>query len=209
MVKSINIEEMLERECSDLARTGEDFRRHEIVMDTNAFKYRWVETDFRYMVSSGIFNELERYSKVFPEEAIRDLGILLNPGIITKMVSAKDEKEIIESARLYAKSKLTLNRSKGPRKKNRENGDIGWADVQQISYAMQRARNREKTIIISDDGDILGTVKYLRKRHEYMRKNVRAISVRRYLERSNEDFLRGHEGYFRRALVGEIASQYK
>ena len=58
---------------SNIARAGEDFRGYEIVIDTNAFKYRWDGGEYRYVVSHGIFNELKNNPGEFPVQLSRQV----------------------------------------------------------------------------------------------------------------------------------------
>ena len=73
-------------------------------------------------------------------------------------------------------------------------GDIGMVDTELMSYAMGRANNGLRTLIISDDGDILGTMKHLRTQLSSMKENAFAVSVNRYLQRRHADELRGLKG---------------
>ncbi len=184
---------MFERECPGLVRTSKDLR---VLLDTNAFRYRLNGNGLKFAVSSGVFKELGRYPDVFPDEVVRDLGILLNPDVINEMISVEDELCI---ERAVAKSLKSAYR---------RNKKIGWVDVQQIGYAMERAKRGENTVLVSNDGDILGTTSVLRRREKYIREHVAAVSVQRYLERKHEAYLIGKAGHSRRELIREIEGQY-
>ena len=187
--------ELMERECPKLAGSlGENVK---IVFDTNIFKYRIENVKYKTAVSSGIFEELGRYPDVFPDEAVRDMGLLLNPYIIKEMISIEDE--------------LLIERAiaRNPKAEYRKNSGIGWVDEQQIGYAMKRAREEKKTILFTNDRDILGTVYSLSEDLNYVRENVYCLSVHLHLKSKYADLLKGHEKFFAQALFKEIDSLYK
>lgn len=209
MAKSICIEEMLRRECSDLARAGVDFGSIKIILDASAFKYDLEHQGLNFAYGKIVENQIKRRADIFPVYSIRRMLEMLKPEKFSGMASSSDEMEITLAATEYENGECRKPYHQSEMKRNRLVGDIGWADVQQISYAMRRARKGYKSIIISDDGDILGTVKQLRRKNQYINDNVRAISVRKYLEGVNKEFLRRHKGHYRRALFEEILLQHR
>ena len=197
MKKNISLKEMVQAECG--ASCICDTRTTPLIFDTNALKYRYAlneDSDYKVVLTCGVLYEVKKNKSLFKPDVLRQIYSMLNPQIITPFVSEEDEYLIGKSA------------SNTP-KRLEKGGDIGWVDTAQIGYAMERSRNNLSTILISNDGDILSTVKNLRRILEYMKDKVSCVSVQRYLERKYFSQLDGLERPFKRALFTEIDSQYK
>ena len=166
-----------------------------VLLDTNAFKYQFDPNPYKIVITSSIIAELGRHPDVFPDHAVFEMGLLLDPDIVVPFVSPEDEYLIIEASMRVSKRKNTAEH-------------LGWVDMEQIAYALERARNGRNTALISNDGDILETVKYLRKSTPEMREHTRAISVQRYLERIHWGRLKGLESPYQMAIKREIESRY-
>jgi hypothetical protein len=192
MSKYICLDNLFAKECAHLV--GERNADTRFVFDTNSFRYVFGGLNSQIIVTPGVVGELEKYSDVFaPEQMVRSFNALRIDSV-DEMVSEEDE--IL----------ITCASQENPKKFNR--GNIGWVDMQQIGYALGRARKGVKTILISNDGDFLKTVKQLRRKYEFVKKNVACVSVRLYLERQHAEDLEGFHGSFKKVLSRTIESIY-
>lgn len=201
MSRTISLEELAKEAwggLDSLANIG-------TIFDTASVGYRWKESVVEAIITTGVMGELWKHIDKFPHETIRDFAYMFDPEVVEEMTSLEDEVLIKKATLKYAKNFVDINGMKARRK----NGSIGWVDTQQISHAMERAREGYKTLIISDDWDIMGTVIALSQELDYVKNNVWVLSVKKYLERVHKDRLSGLEKQYKNEMVREIISQYR
>ena len=192
MSKYICLDDLFARECVHLV--GERKADTEFVLDTNSFRYAFGGLNPQVVVTSGVVGELEKYSEVFSLKHVVRSFNNLHINSVSEMIPEEDEILIMRATQ------------ESPKMFNRRS--IGWVDTQQIGYAMCRARKGTKTILVSNDGDFLKTVKWLRKKYDFIKENVACVSVRCYLERQHAEDLEGFRGSFRKVLSKTIESIY-
>ncbi|MFA7707918.1 MAG: hypothetical protein WCX73_03135 [Candidatus Pacearchaeota archaeon] len=129
-------------------------------------------TPYDIKITKRIFNEMQRQvGTILPHQTF-NLFYLISSDIIHPEVSNENLK-FIQNAK----------HSSGVK------GKMGIADMQPISYAIDRARQGEQTIIMSDDNHILKTVSHLRKKsieREVLHPNIFAFGIRCIVERFPE-----------------------
>ena len=169
-----------------------------IYFDANVLKFRYSPTKrVSTYVTHGVMGELSRLPDIFPQESVDQLIKLLDIKTVSEFVPIEDE---------YMISKVALEYST---KERQERGQIGWVDIQQIGLALDHVRKGKKTIIISNDSDILRTVKGLGKRLCYAEWGLRAFSVRRYIESQHAQEFVGLGGEKRVEKFKEVEMLYK
>ena len=194
MKNYLNLNEMLEQE--NLFRRV-NFRNPIFVVDSNALKYKYEETDARVVITSGVVNEVLWKPEIFPTQSLYELGKILNPEIVNHFVSEEDEK-IIFGASL-----------KSPKAEYRRHKSIGWVDTQQIAFALNAARNGERVALVSNDRDISGTVdKIVEVKPEFNGKLV-ALSLRKYLGRIYGERFACFDREIKRFLLMQIEKDYR
>ena len=201
MAKSICLEDLCRQRWSGLG----SLRDVHVVYDTNTIGYVWKNVNVEVVITTGVMDELWVHNDKFPDESIRDFGYVVNPIVYREMASPKDEKLIKQAASEYPK---TIKDKNGNPYKAYD-GNIGWVDIQQIDYALRRARQGKKTIILSDDWDIKGAVIGLAKRLECVKDNVMCISVQDYLKRKYGAVLNDLSKADKRRKLNEIKGQHR
>jgi len=192
--RSISPQHLVEQECNHLLRGG---LKPVITLDTHAFYFRYNKTPYRTAITSGVMDELAHFPNEFPEESLYRLSLILNPTPLSRIefISSKDEALILRASTKYPK-------------KDRVMPGIGWVDTEQIVYSLIRARNNERTVLVSNDPDILLTMKALREELPEMRDNAMAVSISHYLERKNRLYLENFSKEDRIIKFAEIQSSY-
>lgn len=203
MAKKISLDAVLEQEGAHLARLSP--HELEVMMDTNSWRYRFSRSPHKIVITPGIQKELDMHPHFFPPYSVGQLKSILNPKTVVPFPSLQDESLIALASLKYQIEKT-----------RKQEGDvdfsglrqIGWVDTQQLAHALQNARNRERTIIITNDGDLLGAVKHMRRMNIYARQGVHAVSIQRYIERKYGGLLKGVRGKARLAAIRELEQGY-
>jgi len=168
-----------------------------LIMDTSSWRYRFTDPPRSVIVTSGVTFQLDKFVEIFPETAIRDLSSILDPRVEYPMVEPSDELLIICSNLNYKKI-------------NRRAKDTGWVDNEQISLAMNLARDGEESLILSNDVSLLGTVRELKKIPDldFDKSLMSTISVRKHLEKKYHSILMQFGEEKRSAMFESIEKQY-
>jgi hypothetical protein len=190
MTKSISLYGMINLELPKNHR-----RDTQALLDPSGAKYYYHDIRHKTLMTKTSLGQFSRNSETFPENALFDLSKILSPDIIAPELKFLDELLISKAAASNPKN-------------SRSDREIGWADMLQISFALNEALNYNPTTIITNDEDILGTIKVLRKNVPGVKSYLSAISPQRYIERINGDFLKSIKAPFRIPLIKEIESQY-
>lgn len=191
--KSVSLERLVSEEC---ARQ----RKHKhiqaiIVPDSNVMGYRLEGRTNKIILPSGVTIEVDERPEIFPRESINDYLKSMNLEILDYFIEPEQEYEILKAVSQLPKNEFPEN--------------IGWVDKQVLGTGMQFAQKGEKVIFLSNDGDILRTVKQLRLNLPYMRKNALAASVQRYIERQHPELLQGLDKHDKDKFMEVLEPYYK
>jgi len=199
MRKILPLSEMLE---DGFARLGAHKpRESEVVLDTNVFAFNvdYYGEPRKFVVTSGVVEELARFPEVFPDEAVYRVRDLLNPEVVECFVSPEDEFLITRASLRNPKNKERRDSWEGP----------GWADTQQIGRAMNRAREGAYVVMVSNDKDIRNVVEELGKEVPDVREKVACVSARDYIGRYHGLWLGLFNSKTRRGLLRGMEDNYK
>ena len=187
---TIPLEKLIEEEC--IRQKKPDHQNSSLILDTNSFRYKIKPSNNTVIITEGVARELYKHSRVFNKRAITKFISQSNCKIILPEISPENEYEILKA----------IFDPKGV------GHDIGWVDMEQISYAMQIAKEEKVTMVTNDD-DILRTVKNLRKAHKCIKNNIICASIQRYIERKHSDIFIGLEEKARSTLLRGVNMLYE
>lgn len=157
---------LMKRGAHLLVGTGETTH---VVPDTNVFRYLFKPTNYKIGLTRGVAHELQNSDHKIPQSAIDYVTALFNPEAINHFASRRDEELITRAALLH------------PKNSSRSGGDIGWVDMQQLSFLLRKARKGEYAVSISNDNDISNTVKGLRELEVEAATRIICLSPREYI----------------------------
>ena len=215
MAKSISLDQVIEQECKSISldhvieQECNSFRAFppEIVcflFDACALKLTYdpcyEDKAYTCFITYGVIGQVLRHEDIFGKNAVKDIMRLLHPRILMPCISQEDEEDILQAS------------LSGPKRRNFRNWRdkmIGEVDSQQIGYALALARKHRPSVLLSDDSDILSTVRTLRQQFEYAKTYISAVSLRRYLEKKYSSQLAGLTQKPRDLLFQEIYSRYQ
>jgi len=134
------------------------------------------------MITGCVHRQMREYSHLVPPSVFDFFNETKNEPIFPP-VSERNRNLINEAARL---SEARLHPQYAKKSESADNVDLlGFPDTQMISYAMDRAREDEQTIIVSDDGGILKTLSHLRKKspeRKAFHPNMFSFGIRNFVE---------------------------
>jgi hypothetical protein len=194
--KYLPLAEMLRMERR--ARASSDFGEGIFILDTNAFKYNYGGAPGNVVVTTGVIDELSNNPGIFPQETIRQLADLLNPGVISPFVSSENEALIYRASMQLPKNEQRL-----------DGQGLGWVDTQQIAYAMDLAKEGLDVALVSNDADFHNAVRKLGEDVLGVRERVYCLSARKYLQEVHGDLLLGLNRRFRLFLLDELDREYR
>ncbi len=206
MAESILLDDVVRQEC--LGLRGFSPEEIEIVLDTNALKFSydsWNSEDlfderlrYKVVVTAGVINEMRNRPSIFGRDAAEEIKRVLNPQEIIPFMSLDDRRLILQASLLAMK-----------RKRKYGDKDIGCVDSQQIVYALDRARSHLPSVLLSDDGDILGSTRILRQWFPCAEQYMFAVSPTLYLRRKYLHLSEGLTNTLRESSLLEICSRYR
>jgi len=207
MPKKVSLNEVVTNASKILVGSTRENTR--LLIDTNGWKlsYHNLNEPIKVSVTTSVYREMERFPEIFSPESITQLKKLLNPLEVNPFLPPEEE-YIISLAASQNPKTFPKGNNYLEKENQRQKGDIGWVDTQQIYYGIQRAKKGKNTILWGSDEDLWRTVEALREQYNFIRDHVTTASPRDYAIWENREFLKGIKNPFRLPLIREMESHY-